>query len=78
MSLFFPDLSDRRQSSQASRYTEALKLCARCPVAEPCREYGQDMAYGVWGGTTPEDRGQRISPKTGLPFLRTHRQTVTS
>lgn len=37
---------------------EAQAICARCPVAADCLNWalriGQD--YGVWGGTTPEER----------------------
>jgi hypothetical protein len=34
------------------RYTEALAVCARCPVQArlPCRELGRGQADGVWGG----------------------------
>lgn len=28
---------------------EAFALCARCPVAEPCKEEGKNE-YGLWGG----------------------------
>ena len=33
----------------ASRYTEALTICADCPVKDPCRELGKGTE-GVWGG----------------------------
>lgn len=36
----------------------AKRVCASCPVREACRSYaletGQD--YGVWGGTTADER----------------------
>lgn len=36
----------------------ARRICAGCPVAEPCLAYAREHApYGVWGGTTPEERG---------------------
>lgn len=34
---------------------EATAVCGRCPVREPCGEYGRDMA-GIWGGLRPRER----------------------
>jgi WhiB family transcriptional regulator, redox-sensing transcriptional regulator len=36
----------------------ALKVCARCPVKEPCLAYAlsNDIAHGVWGGLTERQR----------------------
>mgnify|MGYP001478869992 CR=1 FL=1 len=35
----------------------ALAVCESCPVASLCLEYAIDAEpFGVWGGTTPEDR----------------------
>ena len=41
----------------AAVYGPALALCAGCPVAGPCRAAGAREHHGVWGGTTPADRG---------------------
>ena len=38
-------------------YGPALAVCAGCPVIVPCRRAGADEPWGVWGGTTPEERG---------------------
>ena len=38
-------------------YGPALAVCAACPVVEPCRLAGSQEPWGVWGGTTPEERG---------------------
>ena len=37
---------------------EALAICATCPVREQCLEQAlrDREQYGVWGGTTPEQR----------------------
>lgn len=37
---------------------EAVALCARCPVAQQCREYALEHAipHGVWGGVTARQR----------------------
>lgn len=38
-------------------YNKAKEVCAKCPVKEPCREYGiENEQYGIWGGTSPEQR----------------------
>ena len=63
-------------STAAQDITEALKTCARCPVVEPCREFGEKEAYGVWGGTTPRDRGFRVSANTGF-VSKAHGKRVT-
>lgn len=55
------------------RYTDALAVCAQCPVKDPCRELGQEQpAGGVWGGLVHQGarRGERfpiqkVSPPHG-------------
>lgn len=36
----------------------ALKVCARCPVADLCLEYAQARSepWGIWGGMTERER----------------------
>jgi WhiB family redox-sensing transcriptional regulator len=53
--LFFPISSAGPGERQIAR---AKTICARCPVRQECLEFalGQGLAYGIWGGTTPEDR----------------------
>ena len=36
----------------------ALEICEDCPVREECLLYAleHDVAFGVWGGTTPTER----------------------
>ncbi len=38
-------------------YGPALEICAGCPVIVPCRQASHAEAWGVWGGTVPEQRG---------------------
>ncbi|MFF3062140.1 WhiB family transcriptional regulator [Streptomyces sp. NPDC057909] len=54
--LFFP--ATRGQAEHART------ICASCPVTEPCRAHAETMpeAYGVWGGTTPRERGWNYEP----------------
>jgi WhiB family transcriptional regulator, redox-sensing transcriptional regulator len=36
----------------------AQRICAACPVRPECLDFamGTGEAYGVWGGTTPDER----------------------
>jgi WhiB family redox-sensing transcriptional regulator len=36
----------------------AKMICAKCGVKQECREFAltHDQIYGIWGGTTAEDR----------------------
>jgi WhiB family transcriptional regulator, redox-sensing transcriptional regulator len=38
----------------------ARRICANCPVKEPCLEYALEnhIEHGVWGGTS--ERGRRL------------------
>jgi WhiB family transcriptional regulator, redox-sensing transcriptional regulator len=53
--LFFPLSSTGRGERQIAR---AKMICAGCQVRRECLEFAlaHDQVYGVWGGTTPEDR----------------------
>jgi WhiB family redox-sensing transcriptional regulator len=39
----------------------AKKVCERCPIKEECLEMAIkcDISHGIWGGTTPTERGHR-------------------
>lgn len=39
-------------------YAKAKAVCALCCVKVECLAYGQDEPYGVWGMTTPVERGR--------------------
>lgn len=56
---FFPE--------QGVRPTEAIALCNTCPVITQCRDYAiwHFEDFGVWGGTTPEQR-QKIRKEKGI------------
>ena len=38
----------------------AARICQRCPERQACLAYavGHSIEDGIWGGTTPEQRGQ--------------------
>jgi WhiB family transcriptional regulator, redox-sensing transcriptional regulator len=53
--LFFPISSAGPAERQIRR---AKTICGGCPVREKCLEFAlsHELTYGIWGGTTPEDR----------------------
>jgi WhiB family transcriptional regulator, redox-sensing transcriptional regulator len=53
--LFFPISSRGPGEEQIAR---AKMICAGCSVRRKCLEFAvsQHLSYGIWGGTTPEDR----------------------
>ena len=53
---FHPD--GERGPRREQRASEAKKVCARCPVIEPCRRHALATRepYGVWGGLTEDER----------------------
>ncbi len=55
--LFFAAESERGSRKHA-RELLAKSLCMTCPVRRECREHALLVgeAYGVWGGTTEEER----------------------
>jgi WhiB family redox-sensing transcriptional regulator len=56
--LFFPISSTGPAREQIA---EAQAICGTCPVQRPCLEFAleHDLGYGIWGGTTPQDRQAR-------------------
>ena len=53
--LFFPVPGPRPVDEQIAR---AKAICARCAVRQECLEFAlsHNQAFGIWGGTTAEDR----------------------
>src|SRR5579875_3325794 len=53
--LFFPIAAAGPGEQQIA---QAKDVCASCPVQRQCLEFAlsHDQVYGIWGGTTPEDR----------------------
>lgn len=65
---FFPDPADHHGVEFAKSY------CRRCPVAADCLQYALelDARFGIWGGTTPNQRGHREpGGKRGRPVTAT-------
>jgi WhiB family transcriptional regulator, redox-sensing transcriptional regulator len=53
--LFFPISSTGPAERQIAK---AKTICAGCQVRRECLDFAlrNHLAYGIWGGTTPEDR----------------------
>jgi len=53
--LFFPITPAGPGEQQIAR---AKNICAGCKVQRQCLDFAmsRDQVYGIWGGTTPEDR----------------------
>lgn len=53
------------------REAEAKRVCAGCPVVQSCLDEALigDIRYGVWGGTTPEEREEVRSRLVALGDL---------
>ncbi|GAA4232272.1 WhiB family redox-sensing transcriptional regulator [Streptosporangium album] len=53
--LFFPVSTEGPGREQ---YEQAKAVCRRCPVRLRCLDYAVNthQLYGVWGGTTPDER----------------------
>jgi hypothetical protein len=59
--IFFPEdfrAKNKGQDKEMARLSEitAREICMRCPVMSKCLEVGMYQDYGIWGGTTPEQR----------------------
>jgi WhiB family redox-sensing transcriptional regulator len=54
--LFF-GIAGERPERRAKREVAARKLCAECPVDEPCRDLARSSREnGFWGGESEEER----------------------
>jgi WhiB family transcriptional regulator, redox-sensing transcriptional regulator len=73
--LFFPPRAERPQA-RARREAHARRLCAACPVQEPCKEFARsNHEYGFWGGESEEDRhiaGYTVAAPIGVRARAAH------
>ena len=55
--LFFPEGTAGPALRQVD---QAKQVCQSCPVLTPCLGFAlrHDVAFGIWGGATAEERGQ--------------------
>jgi WhiB family transcriptional regulator, redox-sensing transcriptional regulator len=74
--LFFPISTRGPAKKQISR---AKMICAGCEVRTECLDFAMshDQTYGIWGGTTPEDR-QRERRRKRRAVAATAKRTVAA
>ncbi len=50
----------------------ARRICATCPVKEPCLEYAlhHRVDHGVWGGASERERRRLLRQRRLFPTLR--------
>ena len=65
--VFFP-AADSYPSPHAAKLAvrEAKGVCGTCRVRQPCLEENIHERFGVWGGTTPDERA-RLRRRSGGP-----------
>jgi WhiB family redox-sensing transcriptional regulator len=75
--LFFPISANGPAERQIAR---AKMICAGCGVRQECLEFAlsHDQVYGIWGGTTPEDRQRERRRKRRAAATAAHRRTVAA
>lgn len=58
---FLPD--NLRAQAKLLHESRAKQICGGCPVRQRCLEHALSVKepYGVWGGTSPEDRAAILS-----------------
>lgn len=62
--LFFPEDCGRGAPRRRLQKEQAAQLiCSACPYAAACLTAAleNDERYGIWGGTTPQQRAQMLS-----------------
>jgi WhiB family redox-sensing transcriptional regulator len=73
-----PALADERRACKgrpiddfypkhATGYARALAVCHACPIEDACREWAIEtkQVFGVYGGTTPDERHAMIENVRG-------------
>jgi len=57
--IFFPrDFAGYEPTLYPLAVNTAREICLRCPIIALCLKVGMHEPYGIWGGTTPEQRKQ--------------------
>lgn len=58
--IFFPEdfLPNTNPKLRNDAIETAREICFRCPVLDKCLKVGLFEEYGIWGGTTPQQRKQ--------------------
>jgi len=75
--LFFPISATGPAEKQIAR---AKLICAGCTVRLECLEFAMnhDQLFGIWGGTTPEDRQRERRRKRRRAAAAAARRTIAA
>lgn len=65
--VFFLEHGERARS-KTKKEQKAITICRSCPVIKECLEHALKVPelYGVWGGTTADQRLRILNKKTTL------------
>lgn len=67
ITLFFGPHEPEDRRDRAVREERAKRICARCPVVEPCRRaaLSRGERFGVWGGLGERERRRLLTRVAG-------------
>ncbi len=66
-----------RPPARLRREAEGRRVCATCPVSDPCREQARSHhELGLWAGETEEERTALGYPPRAAPTLTVRRPSV--
>lgn len=53
-----PSPGRKGKAGQPDPYAQARRICAHCPVREPCAHFALagNEQHGLWGGMSPDER----------------------
>jgi len=75
--LFFPISSAGLGERQIA---QAKMICTGCQVRQECLDFAlaHDQVYGIWGGTTPEDRQRERRRKRRAAAAAAAKRTIAA
>lgn len=78
LDLFYPPHGER-PPARARRESRARRVCATCPVLDPCRAHArQHREHGLWGGETEDERTVAGYPPAAIPSPPVRRVRIAS
>ncbi len=73
LDLFYAPHAER-PPARLRREAEGRRVCATCPVRQPCREHARrHLELGLWGGETEEERSAAGFPPAASPTVTVRR-----
>lgn len=65
--IFFPSMPNHDKGPRPDIWAPARAVCGVCPIQSRCLNDHMRERFGMWGGTTPEERGigyQAVGPRS--------------